>query len=68
MAQASLSIHQVTSLKVNPINALLSAGGNEFLARAIVVTSKDHSGNEYTFELQLFAAKDLDTKPLSINI
>ena len=67
MAQASLSIHQVTSLKVNPINAL-SAGGNEFLARAIVVTSKDHLGNEYTFELQLFAAKDLDTKPLSINI
>ena len=67
MAQASLSIHQVTSLKVNPIN-VLSAGGNEFLARAIVVTSKDHLGNEYTFELQLFAAKDLDTKPLSINI
>ena len=67
MAQASLSIHQVTSLKVNPINTL-SVGVNEFLARAIVVTSKDHLGNEYTFELQLFAAKDLDTKPLSINI
>lgn len=67
MAQASLSIHHVTSLKVNPINTL-SVGVNEFLARAIVVTSKDHLGNEYTFELQLFAAKDPDTKPLSINI